>query len=188
MNFWIFKPDFFKHLEEGFQNFLREKGSEMKSEYYFNIAADQLVKSKKPQVKTTKTPPRGSALPNKRTSPTYRLPFKACTSKASTPTAFGNKRQRSWHAANPNSGKEVVQVSALQKTPPERSGMPSSLRLFPIKSICEVNVKIRAPLRKGSSARQRPTENTVSEQRSATSKTSLFEPKASSMFLVKRLK
>lgn len=56
MNFWIFKPDFFKHLEEGFQNFLREKGSEMKSEYYFNIAADQLVKAQKATVKIINTP------------------------------------------------------------------------------------------------------------------------------------
>lgn len=56
MNFWIFKPDFFKHLEEGFQNFLREKGSEMKSEYYFNIAADHLVKVQKATVKIINTP------------------------------------------------------------------------------------------------------------------------------------
>jgi UTP-glucose-1-phosphate uridylyltransferase len=45
MNFWIFKPSFFKHLEDGFIKFLKERGNEMKSEYYFNSCADRLIKS-----------------------------------------------------------------------------------------------------------------------------------------------
>ena len=45
MNFWIFKPSFFNELEKGFIRFLKEKGSEMKSEYYFNALADELIKS-----------------------------------------------------------------------------------------------------------------------------------------------
>ncbi|MFO8002388.1 MAG: sugar phosphate nucleotidyltransferase [Marinilabilia sp.] len=45
MNFWIFKPGFFDHLEKGFTNFLKEKGDEPKSEYYFNVRADELIKS-----------------------------------------------------------------------------------------------------------------------------------------------
>jgi UTP-glucose-1-phosphate uridylyltransferase len=47
MNFWIFKPPFFDELEKGFINFLKEKGGEKKSEYYFNVRADELIKSGK---------------------------------------------------------------------------------------------------------------------------------------------
>jgi len=47
MNFWIFKPSFFDELEKGFINFLKEKGGEKKSEYYFNVRADELIKSGK---------------------------------------------------------------------------------------------------------------------------------------------
>lgn len=56
MNFWIFKPEFFNHLESGFKRFLTEKGSELKSEYYFNIAADNLVKAGEASVKIINTP------------------------------------------------------------------------------------------------------------------------------------
>jgi len=43
MNFWIFKPSFLDALESGFLNFLKEKGSELKSEFYFNIQANNMV-------------------------------------------------------------------------------------------------------------------------------------------------
>lgn len=56
MNFWIFKPEFFNHLDSGFKRFLDEKGSELKSEYYFNIAADNLVKAGEANVKIINTP------------------------------------------------------------------------------------------------------------------------------------
>ncbi len=56
MNFWIFKPEFFGHLENGFKRFLTEKGTEMKSEYYFNIAADNMVKAGEASVKIINTP------------------------------------------------------------------------------------------------------------------------------------
>lgn len=56
MNFWIFKPEFFNHLESGFKRFLNEKGAELKSEYYFNIAADNLVKAGEASVKIINTP------------------------------------------------------------------------------------------------------------------------------------
>jgi UTP-glucose-1-phosphate uridylyltransferase len=56
MNFWIFKPEFFNHLENGFKRFLNEKGAELKSEYYFNIAADNLVKTGEATVKIINTP------------------------------------------------------------------------------------------------------------------------------------
>lgn len=44
MNFWIFKPSFLDALETGFLNFMKEKGSEMKSEFYFNLQANKMVK------------------------------------------------------------------------------------------------------------------------------------------------
>src|SRR5690554_2727933 len=56
MNFWIFKPEFFNHLENGFKRFLKAKGSELKSEYYFNIAADDMVKAGEASVKIINTP------------------------------------------------------------------------------------------------------------------------------------
>lgn len=47
MNFWVFKPSFFQHLERIFTDFLKEKGKELKSEFYFNVPADRLIKEKK---------------------------------------------------------------------------------------------------------------------------------------------
>ncbi len=55
MNFWIFKPEFFSHLEAGFKDFLREKGQDLKSEYYFLIPADNMVKSGEASVKIVNT-------------------------------------------------------------------------------------------------------------------------------------
>ncbi|WP_026473473.1 nucleotidyltransferase family protein [Alkaliflexus imshenetskii] len=56
MNFWIFKPTFFAHLEDGFKKFLSARGEEMKSEFYFNIQADNMVKSGEAEVKIINTP------------------------------------------------------------------------------------------------------------------------------------
>ena len=56
MNFWIFKPQFFNHLEEGFKQFLQERGHEMKSEFYFNKQADNMIKSGDATVKIINTP------------------------------------------------------------------------------------------------------------------------------------
>ncbi len=47
MNFWAFKPSFFIHLENIFTDFLKERGTELKSEFYFNIAVDKLIKAEK---------------------------------------------------------------------------------------------------------------------------------------------
>ncbi len=55
MNFWAFKPSFFTHLENQFINFLKEKGSELKSEFYFNAVADKLIKSGKATTKVINT-------------------------------------------------------------------------------------------------------------------------------------
>ncbi len=45
MNFWAFKNSFFSALEEGFLAFLEEKGTELKSEYYFNALVDKMIKA-----------------------------------------------------------------------------------------------------------------------------------------------
>ena len=42
MNFWGFSPDLFTHLEKGFVDFLREKGGEMKSEFYIPSQVSEL--------------------------------------------------------------------------------------------------------------------------------------------------
>jgi len=56
MNFWVFKPSFFSHLESGFIDFLKARGGEMKSEFYFNIQADNMVKANQAVVKIINTP------------------------------------------------------------------------------------------------------------------------------------
>ncbi len=47
MNFWAFKNSFFSALEQGFLAFLEEKGTEMKSEFYFNALVDKMIKAGK---------------------------------------------------------------------------------------------------------------------------------------------
>lgn len=55
MNFWAFKPSYFKYLEEGFVDFLKSRGDELKSEYYFNAVVDKLIKAKIVTTKVIKT-------------------------------------------------------------------------------------------------------------------------------------
>lgn len=55
MNFWAFKPSYFNYLEEGFIKFLGERGSELKSEYYFNAVVDKLIKENKAVTKVINT-------------------------------------------------------------------------------------------------------------------------------------
>ena len=43
MNFWVFKPNFFKYLEDDFVSFLGKHGSELNSEFYFNVLAGKLA-------------------------------------------------------------------------------------------------------------------------------------------------
>ena len=45
MNFWAFKPSFFEHLQTQFIDFLKARGTELKSEFYFNAVANSLIKS-----------------------------------------------------------------------------------------------------------------------------------------------
>ncbi len=55
MNFWAFKPSYFDYLEEGFVKFLQERGTELKSEYYFNAVVDKLIKEKRVTTKVINT-------------------------------------------------------------------------------------------------------------------------------------
>ena len=56
MNFWVFKPSFLTALESGFTKFLKNKGSEMKSEFYFNSQANDMVTKGDASVKIINTP------------------------------------------------------------------------------------------------------------------------------------
>lgn len=55
MNFWAFKPNYFNYLEQSFLEFLKEKGTEMKSEFYFNAVVDNLIKKEIASTKVIKT-------------------------------------------------------------------------------------------------------------------------------------
>jgi len=44
MNFWAFKPLFFEQLSSQFKSFLDARGTELKSEFYFNAVVDKLIK------------------------------------------------------------------------------------------------------------------------------------------------
>jgi len=55
MNFWAFKPNYFERLESAFLDFLKEKGQEMKSEFYFNAVVDQLIKKGEVSTKVIRT-------------------------------------------------------------------------------------------------------------------------------------
>ncbi|MBN2806261.1 MAG: NTP transferase domain-containing protein [Prolixibacteraceae bacterium] len=51
MNFWGFHPSLFQHLEAGFVEFLKEKGQELKSEFFIPMHVGNLVKAGKTKVK-----------------------------------------------------------------------------------------------------------------------------------------
>lgn len=55
MNLWGFHPSFFEHLKAGFGRFLREQGTEPKSEYFITIPVSDLVESGQVKVKVLPT-------------------------------------------------------------------------------------------------------------------------------------
>ncbi len=55
MNMWGFTPDYFKYSEDFFINFLKEKGSELKSEFYIPMVVNSLIKSNIASVKVLDT-------------------------------------------------------------------------------------------------------------------------------------
>jgi UTP-glucose-1-phosphate uridylyltransferase len=85
MNFWIFKPEFFGHLENGFKRFLKEKGSELKSEYYFNLAADNMIKAGEASVKIIHTPAKWFGITYQEDKPLVQASLKALHDKGEYP-------------------------------------------------------------------------------------------------------
>ncbi len=55
MNMWGFTPDYFTHSEKMFKSFLKEKGQEMKSEFYIPFAVNELIQSHTSSVKVLST-------------------------------------------------------------------------------------------------------------------------------------
>ena len=51
MNMWGFTPSLFDHMHEMFVEFLKERGQEMKSEFFIPLVADTLIKQGKAEVK-----------------------------------------------------------------------------------------------------------------------------------------
>ena len=47
MNFWGFTPDYFKHSEEQFVDFLKENINKPKAEYFIPLVVDNLTKNGK---------------------------------------------------------------------------------------------------------------------------------------------
>ncbi len=56
MNFWAFKPLYFEQLSSEFNQFLIARGSELKSEFYFNGVVDKLIKAGTVTTKVINTP------------------------------------------------------------------------------------------------------------------------------------
>lgn len=56
MNLWGFNPDYFEFTEREFKNFLSERGSELKSEFYIPAVVDTLIKNGEKSVKVLTTP------------------------------------------------------------------------------------------------------------------------------------
>lgn len=56
MNMWGFTPDYFEKSEDSFITFLKEKGQELKSEFYIPKAIDDMVKGGKATVEVLSTP------------------------------------------------------------------------------------------------------------------------------------
>jgi len=55
MNFWGFYPDIFEHLENGFNQFIKENAMNLKSEYFLPVLVQQLIDEKKAKVKILTT-------------------------------------------------------------------------------------------------------------------------------------
>jgi len=90
MNFWIFKPEFFNHLEDGFKAFLKERGAELKSEYYFNAIADNLIKENKAGVKIINTPAKWFGVTYQEDKPMVKASLKDLHKKGQYPNGLWN--------------------------------------------------------------------------------------------------
>ena len=68
MNFWGFTPDLFSRLERLFEEFLEEKGEDLKAEFYLPAAISSLITSGEVTVKllTSEDPWYGLTYPEDR--------------------------------------------------------------------------------------------------------------------------
>jgi hypothetical protein len=55
MNMWGFMPSYFRHLEEDFTAFLRERGSDPKAELYLTSVVDRLIRTGREKVRVLTT-------------------------------------------------------------------------------------------------------------------------------------
>jgi hypothetical protein len=56
MNMWGFTPDYFDYSESSFKNFLKERGQELKSEFYIPTVVNELITDRKATCKVLDTP------------------------------------------------------------------------------------------------------------------------------------
>jgi len=56
MNMWGFTPEYFRHSEEAFRDFLAKRGQELKSEFYIPTLVNDLITSGKATCKVLDTP------------------------------------------------------------------------------------------------------------------------------------
>ncbi|NPA36676.1 MAG: nucleotidyltransferase [Chlorobi bacterium] len=85
MNFWAFKPEFFPLLEQEFIEFLKEKGNELKSEYYFNVAVDNLINKGIVTTKVLRTKSQWFGVTYKEDKPKVQAKFKELHDKGIYP-------------------------------------------------------------------------------------------------------
>lgn len=58
MNFWGFQPSLFDHLQEQFTTFLKDRGQDLKAEFYIPTAVDELIRKGRATVRVLETPDR----------------------------------------------------------------------------------------------------------------------------------
>lgn len=56
MNMWGFTPEYFQYSEEGFKNFLKDNGQELKKEFYIPTLVNDLIKAGKVTCRVLDTP------------------------------------------------------------------------------------------------------------------------------------
>lgn len=56
MNMWGFTPEYFAEVEEAFKTFLKERGQELKSEFYIPTLVDEMIHNGKATCKVLDTP------------------------------------------------------------------------------------------------------------------------------------
>lgn len=87
---WGFTPDYFEESEEMFRDFLKEKGGELKSEFYIPTVIDRLIHSGKATCKVLETPCEWFGVTFKEDRPMAVAKFKELTDKGLYPSPLFN--------------------------------------------------------------------------------------------------